>query len=193
MAATDGGKALRSRASALPPDERRSMIIQATLPLVLEHAEQVTTRQIAEVAGIAEGTIFRVFDDKDAVIAAVVEQALDPAPMEEVLAALDVEQPLGVVIAEAIAVIQHRALGIWRLLSGLSKKFHQPAPPQPSPALTALFEAHRSEITMAPAEAAQRLRAITLATTHPTLSDDPMSPDAIAHLFLFGISRAASC
>src|SRR5262245_33537829 len=60
------------RASALPAEARRSMIVEAALPLVLEHGERVTTKQIAEAAGIAEGTIFRVFEDKDAVIAAVV-------------------------------------------------------------------------------------------------------------------------
>ena len=70
------------RASALPPDERRSMIVAATLPLLLEHGEMVTTRQIAEAAGIAEGTIFRVFADKDELIAAVIEAALDPEPLE---------------------------------------------------------------------------------------------------------------
>jgi AcrR family transcriptional regulator len=193
MATTTDAKGPRARAAALPPDERRSMIIEATLPLVLEHAEMVTTRQIAEVAGIAEGTIFRVFADKDAVIAAVVEHALDPAPMEEALTALDVQQPLDVVLAQAVAVLQHRAFVIWRLLSRLGPKFHKSGPPAQSPALTDLFEAHRDEIAMDPAEAARRLRAVTLATTHPTLSDEPMTPAAIAHLFLHGIGRNTAC
>ena len=65
------------RAEALPADERRAMIVEAMLPLLLEHGEMVTTRQIAEAAGIAEGTIFRVFADKDELIAAVVEHAAD--------------------------------------------------------------------------------------------------------------------
>ena len=42
------------------------MIVDAALPLLLEHGEMVTTRQIADAAGIAEGTIFRAFADKDA-------------------------------------------------------------------------------------------------------------------------------
>src|SRR3546814_17138747 len=42
------------RAPALPADERREAIIRATLPLLLEHAEMVSTRQIAEAAGIGE-------------------------------------------------------------------------------------------------------------------------------------------
>ena len=53
------------RAAALPADERRSMIVAAALPLLLEHGEMVKTRDIAAAAGIAEGTIFRVFATKD--------------------------------------------------------------------------------------------------------------------------------
>src|SRR3546814_18239655 len=63
------------RAPALPADERREAIIRATLPLLLEHAEMVSTRQIAEAAGIGEGTIIRRFDDQEAVITAVIAAA----------------------------------------------------------------------------------------------------------------------
>ena len=70
------------RATALPPEERRSMIVAATLPLLLEHGDRVTTRQIAEAARIAEGTIFRAFADKDEIIVAVVEAALVAQPGE---------------------------------------------------------------------------------------------------------------
>ena len=42
------------RASALPADERRAAIVAAVRPVVLEHGERVTSRQIAEAAGVAE-------------------------------------------------------------------------------------------------------------------------------------------
>src|SRR5579862_950547 len=80
------------RATAMAPEERRSMIVAAALPLLLEHGERLSTRQIAEAAGIAEGTIFRAFPDKDELIAAVLEVALDQQPLEDALSAIDPSQ-----------------------------------------------------------------------------------------------------
>src|SRR5438445_13880046 len=98
------------RATALPPEERRSMIVQAALPLLLENGEMVTSRQIADAAGIAEGTIFRVFADKDALIAAVIDAALDTAPLERALASIDVSMPFEAAVAAAIEVLQQRVV-----------------------------------------------------------------------------------
>ena len=63
------------------------------MPLLLERGAKVSTRQIAEVAGIAEGTIFGVFPDKDAVVQAVLQAALDPEPTDRELAAIDRSLP----------------------------------------------------------------------------------------------------
>src|ERR1700693_1288141 len=105
------------RASALPPDERRTAIVNATLPLLLHNAGMVTTRQIADAAGIAEGTIFRVFADQDAVFAAVVAAALDVGPLERAIAMIDRDQPLDDALEAAIAIMQVRVVDIWRLFS----------------------------------------------------------------------------
>src|SRR3954469_20453262 len=93
------------RASALPPAERRAAIVAATLPLMLEQGTAVTTRQIAEAAGIAEGTIFRVFPDKDALVRAVLDAAFDPGPVERALAALNPADPLEARLEAAVRIM----------------------------------------------------------------------------------------
>jgi len=183
------------RASALPPDERRTAIIEATLPLLLENAEMVTTRQIAEAAGIAEGTIFRVFADKDEVIAAVIDEAMDASAIEEALAALDADAPLEVALTEAIVLLQRRTIEIWRLMSSVGNKFHDRVrrPMTDSPGVVAIFERHRAEISVDPVTAGRLLRALTLSTSHPMLAEVPMPPREIATLFLNGVSARPSC
>src|SRR5258707_6456618 len=112
------------RAAALPPDERRSMIVAATLPLLVEHGDRVTTKQIAEAAGIAEGTIFRAFGDKDEVIAAAIESALDPEPLEAALSAIPGDLPFEVGLVAATVIIQQRGLDIWLMASSVGTRFH---------------------------------------------------------------------
>ena len=185
----------KRRASALSPDDRRSAIVRATLPLLLERGEMATTRQIAEASGIAEGTIFRVFADKDELVAALIDEAMDPGPTEAALAELDESRPFEQVLIDVIAVLQRRTLEVWQVLAAVGPRFHDRArrPMTDSPYVIALFKAHRDEIDIAPAEAARRLRAVTLATSHPLLSDRPVPPAQIAHQLLHGIGRRPSC
>ncbi|HEY2429208.1 MAG TPA: TetR/AcrR family transcriptional regulator [Acidimicrobiales bacterium] len=188
MAPSDHPRA--PRASALPPDERRAMIVEATLPLLLENGEMVTTRQIADAAGIAEGTIFRVFADKEAVIAAVLEAALDPAPLERAIAAVDPTVGLDAALKAAVTIIQQRVVDTWRLFSSVGPRYYEPSrrPPVVIDALVALLDAHRDRLAMKPVAAARLLRALTLSVTHPMLGGEPTSPATIVRLFLHGVS-----
>lgn len=86
----------------MSPEQRRETVIQAALPLVAEYGAAVTTAQIARAAGIGEATIFRVFDDKDAVLQACIATALDPTHVLQELQSISLEQPLAARLVEAI-------------------------------------------------------------------------------------------
>ena len=167
------------------------MIVAATLPLLLRHGERLTSREIAEAAGIAEGTIFRAFVDKDEVIAAVVDAALDPEPLEAALLAIDPSLPLEDALSAAIEVLQQRVVDIWRLVSSIPTRFHDRTkrPMTDSHALVQLMERYRTSLTVKPIVAARLLRALTLSVTHPMLAGEPMSAIEVRHLFLHGVGQ----
>ena len=179
-----------TRAPAMPPEERRAALIASTLPLLREHGLAVTTREIAEAAGIAEGTIFRVFPDKESLIDAVIEQAFDPEPVDHALEAIDRDLPLRARLEIAVEILQHRVTTIWQLMSavGLSKPSRQGPPDQT--ALAAVFEPDRDHLTRDPLACAQLLRGLTFACSHPALSTDtPLPPSEIVSVLLDGIEE----
>ena len=177
------------RASALPPDERRAAIIAAVRPLLIEHGESVTTRQIACAAGVAEGTIFTVFADKGELLDAVLEAALDPAPLDKLLRDIDSALPYEQRLVEATELMQQRTVEVWRLISSLGNKRKDKARRSisESAGLAEIFASQPDRVRLEPAAAARTLRALTLALTHPLLSEEPVSAEEIVATVLHGI------
>ena len=110
-----------ARAHPMTPDERRRALIEATRPLLLEHGTSITTRQIAECADVAEGTIFRAFGTKQDLIDAVVEDCLAPEPVVAALDAIPVELDLEDTVTWTIEVLQARIHQVRSLMAALSE------------------------------------------------------------------------
>ncbi|WP_306999174.1 TetR/AcrR family transcriptional regulator [Amycolatopsis thermophila] len=103
----------------MSPEDRRRMIVQAVLPLVVEHGAAVTTAQIARAAGIGEGTIFRAFQDKDELIDACVAEALKPDSALAAIAEIPLDQPLPGRLTEAAEALSAHLERMGALMSAL--------------------------------------------------------------------------
>jgi AcrR family transcriptional regulator len=192
--------AIPRRAAALPPEERRKALIEATLPLVLAHGPEVSTRQIAEAAGVAEGTIFRVFPTKDDLIEAVVCSALDPSVLIDAIGRIDRSAPLDRRMVAAVELMQERSLQLAHLLHAVAPggrpdrggragttRFRA-AEARLVDALALLIDPDRDQLRCSSQEAARRLRLVTTALSHPRFVEDrPLPPREIVAMLLDGM------
>ncbi|MGH3736705.1 MAG: TetR/AcrR family transcriptional regulator [Micromonosporaceae bacterium] len=110
----------RRRAPAMSGDDRRAAIIAATLPLLAESGTKVTTSQIAQAAGIAEGTVFRAFGDKQELIDACLQHALNPSEGLAAIRAVPRDQPLDVRLRVVAHGMAHRMSRIGALMHALA-------------------------------------------------------------------------
>lgn len=113
----DGFVVVRERARPLPPDDRREAILNAVLPLLRERGRDVTSRELAEAAGVAEGTLFRAFGDKDSLLGAGLEKLLDPEPFRAELRRVASDLPFEDRVAAIIEHLQVRFREVFRTMS----------------------------------------------------------------------------
>ena len=200
----------------MAPDERRAAIVAAVLPLLEEYGGDVSTRRIAEAAGIAEGTIFRVFPDKRSLLVAVFEETVAPPGWRE-----DMETMLGSaptlrrkvqLTVEQMVERARRVMLVMTALRGLliseansRSAEHRPLPPGPPrflvdaardlhQALTELvFVPHLDELCVPPDRAARAMRSLVMGAWHPGTADDELlTPGEITDLLLHGVQKGES-
>ena len=182
----------------MSPDERRDKLVDATLSLLREHGRAVTTRQIAEAAGVAEGTIFRVVESKDELVDAAVQRAFEPGALVERIEEIDATLPLEDRLVRLVAILQQRFLATF----GLMKKVGMVRPPDhlhDSPEavawrarlielLTAVVGADADRLAVEPEQLVHTLRLLTFAGSHPHISDGHLlTPEQIVGTVLHGL------
>jgi len=125
----------------MAPDDRRAWIIAATVPLLREHGPEVSTRHIAEAAGVAEGTLFRVFPDKASLIQAAFEAAFDPLPTVAFLRGIDTTLDLRERLAIATRILRSRHAANAHLIGMMRHTCRPGERPGPPPAVRGSFGA----------------------------------------------------
>ena len=173
------------RAEPMAPADRRRAIVEAVIPLLLERGSAVTTREMAEAASIAEGTIFRVFPDKTAVIHASIESIMDPEQISGAINAIPTTDPLSVQLEAAARILVERSERVGALIGVLrSSGSHDAGPPSDARryvsdantailgALTELFEQSSDQIRVSPRQAAIAFLGFVFATAHPLVAPE---------------------
>jgi len=107
----------------MAPEVRRQAIIDAALPLLLAQGTEVSTREIACAAGVAEGTIFRAFETKQELIHATIHAALQPDAAIDQLTELPDAQALD---ARVTSIFEVLSAEIGRTRSLIAHLFHPP-------------------------------------------------------------------
>ena len=170
----------------------------ATERLLVERGKDVSTREIAEAAGIAEGTIFRVFATKDAIIEAIFADAFDWRPGWGEVRAQAANADLETSLVSLVSLLQRRIRRVMSLFAAVGFRQPQSAPEileqrnQAYHAIADLLRPHAADLRAHPDDAARLLHGLVLAMTHPMLTDRPIGdPREIVDLALRGLARPA--
>jgi AcrR family transcriptional regulator len=159
----------------MSPDQRRAMIVAAALPLVVEHGASVTTAQVARAAGIGEGTVFRAFADKDALLLACMAEALRADDTLAHVRAIDLDQPLADRLVEAVETLRAFMTRMGAVAGALGHLARRDPAERPDPnrrtramtatvdALAVLFEPEQDQLRRDPEYLARVFHTLVLA------------------------------
>lgn len=196
------------------PDDRRDALIAVFIDLAHREGRKPTTSEIAHEAGVAEGTIFRVFPTKEALETEAVQSAFCPAPVRRAIAAIDPAQSMRDRLVDFTAIMQRRFTDVFGLMAALGLT----QPPNRGPHL-ACFEAGRHlrgatdegnehvaahqplldaingalvddslDLVVPARDVIHRIRLLTFSGSHPGIADGMvLTPEEIVDTVLYGL------
>jgi AcrR family transcriptional regulator len=184
----------RQRAQPMTPEDRRAMIAEQAIPLFIEQGGALTTRQLAEHLGIAEGTIFRAFGDKDALVRAAVRAFFDRAEAHMSTGIVDASLPLEDKVSRLVRGAREHATGVFAMLALLEPG---EAGEYVARARSGAFEAALAEaftpdaaiLGIAPDRVAALMRiALIAASAPPHHQHSQLDDDELVQFILYGIA-----
>lgn len=179
----------RARAKPLAPEDRRDAILDAVVPLLREKGRDVSSRQLADAAGVAEGTLFRAFGDKETLIAAAIERIFDHAPLWAALRGIDGDASFEHKLDRVVALLREHLSAIVTAVIALSIS-ERPADPDPGDRQLALIlrdlfadDIHRFAVPLD--TVADYVRMVAFASALPHMPD--FENDVLSGLIARGI------
>ncbi len=118
----------RERAKPLAPEDRRDAILDAVLPLLREKGRDVSSRQLAEAAGVAEGTLFRAFGDKESLVSAAIARIFDHTKLWAALRGIDADTSFEAKLERVVSLLRHHLSDIVAAVIALRIEERHPGP-----------------------------------------------------------------
>ena len=182
-------------------EDRQAAIMAVAIPMLIERGGAVTTGEIAAAAGIAEGTLFRAFKDKQALYAACLNAVLESDAEVAHIEGIDRSLPLTERLTEAVRVTSDYQNRAWSMVVALRAAGIDPRQVEPrqegtpnamfriSGAVATLFD--RADLRVSPDLAARLLLGFVFTNRLQAegLGDTGASLAELVDLFLNGTLR----
>ncbi|MEO7447360.1 MAG: helix-turn-helix domain-containing protein, partial [Humibacillus sp.] len=205
----------RTRATRMSRDDRRDALMAVFVGLARREGRPPTTSEIAQEAGVAEGTIFRVFATKEALEREAVQAAFCPAPVRRRIAAIDPTAALRERLVDVTRILQARLVDVFGLMGALGltqppnrgphqacydagrhvpgladDEVHGTAHEPLFESMQALLVDAEDDLVVDGAELVHRLRLLTFSGSHPGIADGRvLTPEEIVDTVLYGVAR----
>ncbi len=179
------------RARPLSVEDRQAKIIETTMPLLVEYGTGLTSKQIAEAAGVAEGTIFRAFGDKEALIDATIKKFLDPEPLRRDLRAIPEDLSLDDKMLRIVELMAKRFSEVFRVMAAIRKP-HQPAHNARkifAEIISEVLAPHLEELNFSPERCGHAIRLVTFAASiKPFNTGMEFESQELTTILLYGLA-----